>query len=544
MKFKYKSLFSSTVKPVVSEEKDKYLALASLQKIEKFLPDVDVETNIDLLPIAFNSFVANRVNKNGDVVDTKTAVEIYEHFKNKPINIEHNRKRVVGTILTAGFSEFGTDRPLGVEDVKDMTGPFNVTLGGVVWKVVDSLVADRIEDSGDPTSEHYLRISASWELGFNEYVVALVDQGEKNLENAEIITDKDKINELKEFMKGYGGIGQTEDGKDIFRKVTGNQVVPLGIGLTESPAADVEGIVVNKEGDDLKISDQKEGDATHSDSDVQENLNNKESVSHQLKTDVNENKDSTIMEIKNIKDITDESLKEVSASAISDFIESELEKASEQYTAEKREVEDALSAAQKDLDGQKVEHEKMKEELESAKSAIEQMEAEQAERHKQEQFKERMTSLDEKYDLTEDEREVIASDIQDLDENGYAEYSKKMSVLLSNKEKREEAEASVSSEEAGAPAGCPECYTFMQELNKAPNREEFEKLIAGLKTKSKASEDEVEAAEENTEEVVDEAIEKAELETEDVPVTSEASEPTVFDKYKEAFTVEGFDIKL
>ena len=326
MKFKYKSLFSSTVKPVVSEEKDKYLALASLQKIEKFLPDVDVETNIDLLPIAFNSFVANRVNKNGDVVDTKTAVEIYEHFKNKPINIEHNRKRVVGTILTAGFSEFGTDRPLGVEDVKDMTGPFNVTLGGVVWKVVDSLVADRIEDSGDPTSEHYLRISASWELGFNEYVVALVDQGEKNLENAEIITDKDKINELKEFMKGYGGIGQTEDGKDIFRKVTGNQVVPLGIGLTESPAADVEGIVVNKEGDDLKISDQKEGDATHSDSDVQENLNNKESVSHQLKTDVNENKDSTIMEIKNIKDITDESLKEVSASAISDFIESELER--------------------------------------------------------------------------------------------------------------------------------------------------------------------------------------------------------------------------
>ena len=544
MKFKYKSLFSSTVKPVVSEEKDKYLALASLQKIEKFLPDVDVETNIDLLPIAFNSFVANRVNKNGDVVDTKTAVEIYEHFKNKPINIEHNRKRVVGTILTAGFSEFGTDRPLGVEDVKDMTGPFNVTLGGVVWKVVDSLVADRIEDSGDPTSEHYLRISASWELGFNEYVVALVDQGEKNLENAEIITDKDKINELKEFMKGYGGIGQTEDGKDIFRKVTGNQVVPLGIGLTESPAADVEGIVVNKEGDDLKISDQKEGDATHSDSDVQENLNNKESVSHQLKTDVNENKDSTIMEIKNIKDITDESLKEVSASDISDFIESELEKASEQYTAEKREVEDALSAAQKDLDGQKVEHEKMKEELESAKSAIEQMEAEQAERHKQEQFSERMASLDEKYDLTDSEREVIASDIQDLDENGYAEYSKKMSVLLSNKEKREEAEASVSSEEAGAPAGCPECYTFMQELNKAPNREEFEKLIAGWKTKSKASEDEVEAAEENTEEVVDEAIEKAELETEDVPVTSEASEPTVFDKYKEAFTVEGFDIKL
>ena len=81
MDFKYKSQFNSPVKSVVSEEKDKYLALASLQKIQKFLPDIDVKKDIDLLPIAFNSFVANRVNKNGDVVDTKTSIEIYEHFR-------------------------------------------------------------------------------------------------------------------------------------------------------------------------------------------------------------------------------------------------------------------------------------------------------------------------------------------------------------------------------------------------------------------------------------------------------------------------------
>ena len=114
MEFKYKTQFNSPVRPVVSEEKDKYLAMATLQKIQKFLPDIDVEKDIDLLPIAFNSFVANRVNKNADVVDTKTALDIYEHFKNKPINVEHNRHHVVGTILTAGFSEFGTDRPLTV----------------------------------------------------------------------------------------------------------------------------------------------------------------------------------------------------------------------------------------------------------------------------------------------------------------------------------------------------------------------------------------------------------------------------------------------
>ena len=50
---KYTTTFSSVVKPVVSEEKDKYLALASMVELEKFLPDIDVEKNVDLLPVAF-----------------------------------------------------------------------------------------------------------------------------------------------------------------------------------------------------------------------------------------------------------------------------------------------------------------------------------------------------------------------------------------------------------------------------------------------------------------------------------------------------------
>ena len=552
MDFKYKTQFSSPVKPAVSEEKDKYLAMASLQKIKRFLPDVDVEKDIDLLPIAFNSFVANRVNKNGDVVDTKTSIEIFEHFKNKPINVEHNRHHVVGTILTAGFSEFGTDRPLTLEDVQGMEGPFNVTLGGVVWKVVDSLISDKIEEAGDPSSEHYLRISASWELGFDKYVLALVNKDEKNLENAEIISDKDSIEELKEFMKSNGGTGVTDDGKEIFRKVVGSNVVPLGIGLTESPAADVKGVMVNDDGVDIHIkekeklsnSEKKQTTEQISEPEAQENLNNEKTISQVVKKVVNENKDST-MQIKNIKDITDESLKEVSASVISDFIESELEKASEQYTAEKREVEDALSAAKEVSEKLQSEHDEMKEELESAKSAIEKMEAEEAKRQKQEQFSDRMNSLDEKYDLTDEEREVIASDIKDLDDEAYAGYSEKMGVLLSDKEKKE-AEAS---EEAFAPAGGkPYIDEFAKALKNLPVDDDetllaVKALMKKYGSKLLASE-ESEESEENAQEIVDEAIEKADEETADVPVTSEASEPSIYNKYKEAFTVEGFDIKL
>jgi hypothetical protein len=203
---KFTSIFSSEIKPLVSEEKDKYLAMASLVEVGEFVPDVDTKKNVDLLPVAFNACVINRVNKNGDVVDTPTAIAMYKDFINKPINIEHNRDRVVGVILATGFSEFGTDKPLTEDEVKELKGPFNITLGGVVWKVVNNRLSDIIENASDPTSDDYLKISASWELGFSEYNIILSANGEKNIENAEVVTDVEKLEELKSSLKALAGL--------------------------------------------------------------------------------------------------------------------------------------------------------------------------------------------------------------------------------------------------------------------------------------------------------------------------------------------------
>ena len=66
---KFLSTFANIkIRPVVSEEKDKYLSVASLEKLKKFLPDINTEDNIDLLPIAFDACVVNRVNKNGEIL--------------------------------------------------------------------------------------------------------------------------------------------------------------------------------------------------------------------------------------------------------------------------------------------------------------------------------------------------------------------------------------------------------------------------------------------------------------------------------------------
>jgi hypothetical protein len=254
-KFKFNTIFANLqLKPIVSEEKDKYLSVASLSALRKFLPQIDSEKNIDLLPVAFDACVVNRVNKNGDVINAQTAYEVAKYFINKPINIEHDRTRVVGCILNANFSKFGSNESLAELDVKDMKEPFNITLGGVIWKVVNQNLANLIEESNDPTSENYMGISASWELGFNDYNLVLLKDKEKNLENGKIVSSEQEKAKLSSNLKALGGSGRVNENTYIYREVTG-EVVPLGIGLTVNPAADVEGVAVEQENNDeiLKV---------------------------------------------------------------------------------------------------------------------------------------------------------------------------------------------------------------------------------------------------------------------------------------------------
>ena len=438
MKTKYTTIFSSFIKPVVSEEKDKYLSLASMVELESFLPEVDLDKNYDLLPIAFNAFVANRVNKNGDVVDAETAIAMYKDFINKPINIEHNRKNVIGTILTAGFSEFGSDKPLSEEEVSKMNTPFNVVLGGVIWKVTNRELADKIESSGDPDNEEYMKISASWELGFTDYNLLLIEGEEKNIEEAEEIDDSAKIEELQGNLKAMGGSGKLSDGRKIYRKVV-NEVLPLGIGITENPAADVKGISVKSP--DQKIS-------------LKASEEEAKNISQSSEKVVTENKPTiggiTNMNINSIKDITDENLKELSASAISDFIEEQLKKASEDYHGKQTETQDRLNETEEryaSLENKfnelSEEKENLTKSLESIKQDYDQLMAAKEEKEKQELFDQRMAMFDQEFDLTEEHRSVIAKQIVDLDEEAFATAKESLSVLLTDRVRKEEVEASV-----------------------------------------------------------------------------------------------------
>ena len=520
-KFKFESIFTNIkIRPVVSEEKDKYLSIASLDKLRKFLPDINTEDNIDLLPVAFDACVVNRVNKNGDVIDGETAAKIAKNFVNKPINIEHNRKQVIGCILSASFSKFGSNESLAEADIKTMKTPFNITLGGVIWKVVDKDLADQIEESNDPTSDNYMSISASWELGFNDYNVVVLDNGEKNIENGTIVSDANQIEKIKDNLRGFGGNGKLGDDKSVYRQVFG-KVVPLGVGFTLNPAADVQGVATppeepikielktNKSSEEIELKEEEKAEIAE-----EPILASKNNISQEESLDVK--KERIYMKITKIEDITDSLLKEVTASSIVDFVSEELKKANETFLAEKSAQENQLKAANEKIATVTAEHDAVKKQVEELGQKLATIEAEKEAKAKEEAFNLRMASFDEEFDLSDEDRKVLASDLKDLNEDAFSAYKSKMAVL-------------------------------MKEKNKAMKKAKMDKEMKDHSEAQvvKASEEVAQPVAQEistTQEVVEQAVDNGSKASIEIPNSAPISQPSVKEKYAAAFGLDGFEL--
>ena len=528
---KFTTIFSNIhLKPIVSQEKDKYLSAASINQLKKFIPDINLEENVDLLPIAFDACVVNRVNKNGDVIDASTAAKIAKNFINKPINIEHNRSTVVGCILTYGFTEFGTSNKIEEKDVGKIKGPFNITLGGLIWKIVNNDLANKLEEANDPTSENYMGISASWELGFDEYNIVVLKENEKNIENGQIITDAKEIEQYENFLRGFGGSGKTEDNKYVYRQVLG-KVIPLGIGLTLNPAADVKGVVVaskNKE-DNINLPAAAKSELANEISleEPKKHLEQKSkasmenNISQEEKIDVK--KERIYMKISKLEEITDSLLKEVSASAVIDFISEEIKKVNDQYLVEKNSKENALKEASEKINSVTAEYDNVKKQLEEVNQKLGDIQKEQEAKAKQEVFNMRMAAFDEEYNLSDEDRKVLAEDIKDLNEEAFAAYKNKMSVLMKEKNKAAKKAAKEKEDKEDAKDSQDKSEEEMKEKKMAKASEEVTQIST-------------------TQEVVEQAVDNGSKASTEIPNSAPATEQTVREKYASAFGLEGFSI--
>jgi len=522
----FHNIFASVIRPVVSEEKDKLLAIASMDELSKFVPNIDTLRNIDLLPVAFDACVVNRGNKNGDIINTEIALATYKTFINKFIDTEHNRQKVIGVILTASLSEFHTNKILTEDDVRGKDIPFNITLGGVLWRAVNGDLCDLVEDSSDQDSDNYRKVSASWELGFSGYDVVELEPGDKNLSEGKIIKDPEFLKKIDKYLKSSGGSG-CKDNKNYYRMPNEN-VIAMGIGLTEKPAAEVKGIATNV--------DQKEPEAK-AESVASEDLNKKnittiaESISQTQQINVKRER-TAIMKINSITDITDENLKQCSASAVAEFIQSELSKASKTFTEEK--AQQAQAAQQVQATAQE-----LNKKLDEMKASLDAMAKEKADRDKVDAFNTRMSETVASYELPDEVATIVADDLKNISTaEAYASWKTKAETLLKPYSKS----AIAAAKKAKADMDEAEASKKKKDMEDAEAKVKADKDAADKAANDKDGKKGANASTEAIASAVEGALDNANVTKGGLPNSSSAVAQGLKEKFKTAFAEEGFII--
>lgn len=418
------------IKAVSMDKEDlQYIAKASADKLKNLLPkDFDFESSYDILGVAFNAYTPNLGNKNGHMISGEKGIAIAKSFKGKYINIEHERKNVVGCITDYAFSSFPDDQPIAEATARELASEgkvFNVVLSGIIWRAVNPDFADAVSEAGDASSDKFGSISASWEVAFKEFNIA---KGSKYLKECEIVDGED-VNELKGRLKTFGGNGADENGEPVYLNLTGETILSLGIGLTETPAAEVKGIITtdntSEDQVDLKLvkvgteEDEKKCDKIQSENVI-----------------VEEASINLIMKITDIKDINENSIKELSASAVTDFIAEKIAENSEVWKKQVDEKESLATNLNEQIAQLQAQLDELKKSKEDSEVSLNELKNQIAAKEAEEVFQARMASIDSEYDLTDEDREIIAEDLKIVaNEEDFQKWFKKFSTLASAKSK-------------------------------------------------------------------------------------------------------------
>lgn len=397
-------------------------ASESMEHLKLYLPSFDKGKNPDLLSVAFDSAVINLINGNDDGISTKPALKMLESIPYKFINVEHMRSYVVGVTTSYGMVSLLEKKELQASDLyKEIAGdnhdesleeeykdPFYLCIGGFIWKTVDPYLADMVQEASNSNSSFYKEFATSWEIGFDKYTIAL---GSKKLKDAIIIKDEDEIANMSKHLKCNGGSGFLEDGTPVYRVITDDDPVFYGIGITSNPAAAVSGILTASRANFNK---------------------NKEIISQNDKTNVIKND----MTINDISDITEESLKEMKASTIRDFIKTQVKTKSDELAAEiqaatheKDRVATELESYKTRASSLEADTASLQAQLEQVQTQLNNLKASQEAAEKAEKFNLRLQSLSEEFDLNDESRTIVAAQIKDLSDEGFEQWKSSFAVL-------------------------------------------------------------------------------------------------------------------
>lgn len=441
MAFKYSTILDNVAVACygISDERFK-VSKASLDELKKLSPKIDFEDNPDLLGVSFNLAVPNMINNNGDGISGATASKIAKRFMNKYLNIEHNKERVVGHITNYSFNRISDNKFLTEQEVGQTLDPVYLSVAGVIYKTVDKKFTSLMLRNSDPKDSFHNSISASWEIGFSNYYLAV---GSQSLKEADIITDPKQIEEFAPFLKAKGGSGKLKDGTPIYRLIVG-EIYPLGGGFTTNPAAQVNGVVAFEDAPSFSLQEDEKKN---------EEVEATENFMQEVQAFLSNKKSNSILERKNVKTINHMDLEKLIAELKSALLEkkfgeeavasmtSTFAEAIKQKDAEYRDSIAAEKAAKDQaeklynetvasVESMKAELAKTQEELNKIKEAKAQEEAVA-------RLNARVGELDAAYDLSDDDRKVIIGEVQALEstEEAFASYKEKFAAIWKHKNK-------------------------------------------------------------------------------------------------------------
>lgn len=534
--------FTSVATLCIDKKIEDFVSIASIDNLKSLIP-AGLSINDNLVPFVGNLWVANLSNGNGDTLNTETSLAYYKLFEHTKIDLEHNFEMVLGHIVSAHLTSFdeGYKQGAGSEileekDVKGTDKLFNVAIVGVLYKESAPAVIDKIIESNDKGSDNYLKCSLSWETKFEDYNILLGH----SVGNGKIVTDEKKILELTPYLRGNKGSGKLMDGTPVNRLIVG-EISPMGAGITLSPAAKVSGILVSdemieehkqmkteeqdladaelknvyiieKDGEDIiAVANQncianqlKDLEIKNNESGISDKMKKSENnISHLENASVilNDNKSinqKTYIKMKfieslaSLEKVTDEDLQkgEVSVANVLQVVKDGIKQANDKYVTELNAEKTAVAAAQKESEDAKKAALEAKVSADKAQEKIAALETVLANQEAGQKFQLRMGGLDDKYELDDEYRAVVASDLEGLSDEDFDKYAKKFAVIAKH-------------------------------LNK-------ETLAAASKKEAKVEKKDVK-------EVVKAALENAELEKETVPNASAVGDD-IKAKLKEAFS--------
>ena len=496
------SSFDCSIKALKQTDYEKFgVSEGSIAEAAKSLlpEDFDPSANVDVLPVVFNLALVNEFNKNGDGIDTETAVAAVKRFINKPINIEHKKHKIVGHMINASFSVDEYDfKDNAIESYADKKEPFYINAAGLIYKNIFPELAEAIETAAKEENEEYQSIATSWELAFKNYKVVY---GSDRLDECEVAEGSQK-EELKKYVKGFGGKGVDEDGTPVHRLIHG-ETYPLGAALTYKPAARVKGIYTSEPEKNKKIVDNSL--AEEDNINIKNSLNGKNNVTESKFDifDMDKEQFETLM-TQVAESVASVVKKDDQASSVGEIMRDALNEHSENWKSKVQLEAEAREKAEADLSEMKASFEAVQSELTSLKS---EMEAQAA----VELFNSRMNFIDSTYELTEAELKLIVDELKvvEASEEAFETFKEKLSILFASKTKE-----AIAAKEEEIKAKIEEAIAS-KIVEETPEKQE----------EVKASEDELEVEE---------------VETASIPNNNaEACEnPSLVQKLKENFSVE------